>query len=333
MSRHLTFNDLLALQKGYLAPEESAKIRQHLEACPECAKSASFIADLVSREKSAKPRKTVTQDCVSHEELTMFLNGEFPAWQQRKIEKHLAVCESCRRRLADIIRASAPPVSKQERTKVAALSSLNINEQLRVIENLVESKNQGRNASFITKLRALGSSRFFSQIAWAVVILILAIYFGLTPLRNWQASNELSKGMTLMRDTYPIARGELRPHGFQPGLFSEQHSNSPPEKIIIIAESLQKAGVSSTNRREAKRAQAQLLYFEGKYQSADSLLRILLRENEQDHAAWNDLGVVAARRADTSAALAAFDRALQLAPEYEEAKYNRKILTSLLEAP
>ncbi len=328
MSRHLTFNDLIALQQGYLAAEESAKGREHLETCPECAKSAALLAEFMSREKSAKPRPTPPKNCVSHEEITMFLNGELTAWQQRKIEKHLAVCESCRQKLADIIRASAPPISKEERIKVAAHSSLNIADQLRAIESLVEKKNQAGNASFITKLRALGASRFSPQIAWAFAILIIVIYFGFTPLREWQASNYLNEGLAQMRDAYPIAHGELRPHGFQPGLFSEHHSNSPPEKIIAITESLQKARAWSTNKREAQRAQAQLFYFEGKYQSADSLLRTLLRENEQDHAAWNDLGVVAACRADTTAALAAFHQALQLVPDYAEAEYNCEILAA-----
>lgn len=329
MSRHLTFNDLIARQYGRLSPEAKLEMEQHLSACQPCAQSVELLPSLMTREKKfGKRSRSPKPECLSHEELSMFLNGEFSFWETRKAEKHLALCDECREKLADLIRAGLAPVQQEEKARVQAQSQLVIADQLRAIESLMdkEAPRAGRTLSeWLLKLLALFSQ---PRLAWAALVLVLGLGLGQRPLREWQSENYVASSLDLMQDTYAVPDDGLRPHGFPAGMFSEHHSSTPPEKLRAIESQLQKALSWDKNNRAAKRAQALLCYFEHNYDGADSLLQALLKENDRDFAAWNDLGVIAAQREDTTAALQAFERALALEPEYKEALHNRELLTA-----
>jgi cytochrome c-type biogenesis protein CcmH/NrfG len=53
------------------------------------------------------------------------------------------------------------------------------------------------------------------------------------------------------------------------------------------------------------------------------LIAVLLDENPQGFEAWNNRGLIAARREDSTAALTAFTHALQIRPDFAIAAYNR----------
>ena len=324
MSRHLTFHDLIAYRYGQLPPEEKIKIERHLQGCSQCAAKERVIPTWLQRESA--PKQRVRSLCLSPEELSMFLNGELSFLKTRNAEKHLALCDGCREQLADIIRASIAPVNQEEKIQVALHSKLVLADQLRAIEDLTNAQTIPARTTLLNKLRRLFALTSPMKIAWAATLLVVGISVGLRPLRQWQASSHVASGLALMQDTYPIADGAPRPHGFHTGMFSEHHGDTPSEKLLAIERNLQQALSWDINSREAKRAQAQFCYFQKNYPCADSLLQALLRENDQDFATWNDLGVLAAQREDTTAALAAFAKALALQPDYAEAKYNHALL-------
>lgn len=335
MARHLTINDLILRKQRVLSAEESAALAQHLADCPTCAQNAELLKSIEGREHGAKEQSRqapATKDCLSHEDLAMFLNGELSAVQMRRIAKHLAQCDSCREKLADIIRASAAPLSKEERTQVATKSKLVIAEQLRAIEDLVENETAPPGDRLLMKMRSLLENVFSSKLAWAAAVLLVTLALGQRPLREQVSAEYLANGMELMQDVYPIPDGAPHPHGFQTGMFSPHHSDSPKEKLLAIEKNLQNALSWNTNNRAAKRAQALYCYFQGEYECADSTLNVLLRENERDAAVWNDLGFLALQREDTIAALAAFDKALMLRPNDETVMQNRELLTTSKEA-
>ena len=329
MSRHLTFNDLIARHHGALSPEEKLKMEQHLSACEQCAQSAELLPSLMTREKkSGKRIRGVKNECLSHEDLSMFLNGELSLLKARKVEKHLALCDECREKLADIIRASLAPVHKEEKARVEAQSPLVIVDQVRAIENILAQEARPKKTWGFPPLLDLFAFLSHYKIAWAALVLVFGIGVGQRPLRVWQSDKYVASSLDLMQDTYTVHRDDLRPHGFPASIFSEHHGSTPEEKLRTIESKLQKALSWNIENREAKRAQALACYFEHNYPRADSLLKALLKEDAHDFAAWNDLGVIAAQREDTSAALEAFDRALELEPEYEEARHNRELLTN-----
>ena len=329
MARHITLNDLILRQRGLLSAEESAALAQHLADCPACAQNVELLKSMEAREKSATEQSRqapATKDCVSHEDLAMFLNGELSGGQMRRLAKHLAQCDSCREKLAEIIRASASPLSKEERAKVTTQSKLVIAEQLRAIEDLFEKQSAPPGDTLLIRMRRLFETAFSSKLAWAAAVLLVTLALGLQPLRERVSAEYLTNGMELMQDVYPIPGGAPRPHGFQTGMFSPHHSDPPTEKLLAIEKNLQKALSWSTNNRAARRAQALYCGFRGKYECADSTLHVLLHENERDAVVWNDLGFWALQREDTIAAVAAFDKALTLQPNDETVKQNRKLL-------
>lgn len=329
MSRHLTFNDLIARHHGALSHEEKLKMEQHLSACEQCSQSAELLPSLMTREKrSGKRKRDAKKECLSHEELSMFLNGELSLFQARQVEKHLALCDECREKLADLVRASLAPVNKDEKARVEAESPLVIIDQVRAIENILAQEALPKKTWRLPSLPNLLALFSQSRLAWAALVLVLGIGLGQRPLREWRSDQYVASSLDLMQDTYTVHHDDLRPHGFPTGIFSEHHSTTPEEKLHAIESKLQKALSWNIENRKAKRAQALVFYFEHDYARADSLLKALLKENARDVAVWNDLGVIAAQQEDTSAALEAFDRALELEPEYEEARHNRELLTN-----
>jgi tetratricopeptide (TPR) repeat protein len=273
----------------------------------------------------------LNSSCLSHEEISMFLNGELGFWQARTAEKHLARCDECREKLADIIRAGAAPLDSEERAHVAAHSQLVIADQLRAIESLAQEKFPPASDTLLDKIRELIAPFFPLRPAWIAVVLVAAIGLGQHPLRRLAASHYVESSLALMQDAYAVHKEDFRPHGFPSGMFSEHHSATPPEKLQAIEDKLQRALFWDKNSRAAKRAQALHCYFEHNYDRAESMLRDLLHEDDKDFAAWNDLGILAALREDTTAALAAFEKALALKPDDKDARHNRDLLKRAFE--
>ncbi len=331
MSPHLTFNEIVAYQRKYLSPDQALSFEQHLSACSYCTENAGLLMELSKSEPlKVAHAGAAAGKCLSVEEIIKFMTGELPFRAARKAQTHLARCEECRQKLADIMRASAP-VAKSEAAAVAARSPLVIEHQLRDIERIVLEQGEPPPAGeAISKFwRSLIARLWPLQPAYAVLVLVLitATWFGQRTFRQWQGKRYLAESVELLKDAYPVTRQDLLPHGFSPGMFSDHHGADASKKTQVIERKLQKALSWDSRNREAKRALAQYSYFAHDLKRADSLLCVLLREDSSDFATWNDLGVVAAQREDTTVALSAFKKALQIQPKYEEAAHNRALLS------
>jgi len=331
MSQHLTFNEIVAYQQKYLSPDQASSFEQHLSTCSYCAQNALLLMELGKSEPlKVAHAGTAAGKCLSVEEIIKFMTGELSFREARKAQAHLALCEECRQKLADIIRASAP-VAKSEAAAVAARSTLVLEHQLRDIERIVLE--QGEPPPLGQALSEFGRSLIARlwppQPAYAVLVLVLitASWFAQRTFRQWQGKRYLTESVELLKDAYPVTRQDLLPHGFSPDMFSLHHGAEASEKTQVIEKKLQKVLSWDSRNREAKRALAQYSYFARDLKRADSLLSVLLKEDSSDFATWNDLGVVAAQREDTTVALSAFKKALQIQPNYEEAAHNRALLS------
>ncbi len=346
MSRHPAFNDLIAYHYGHLSQVQRVTLEQHLDACEHCAQNTELLITLMNNEKkpsrdamahASKHAESASEPCLSPEVISKFLCGELSIWEARKVEKHLATCEECRQKLADIIRAGASPMSQSERAFVSANSQLDVEQQLRDIERLTlpENKFGLRHQSLPHRIRQLVAPFFPLRPALSVLVILLiaGLWFVQKSFRQWQGARLVRASIILLHNTCSVPNGTLRPHGFAPSKLSEHHGDAPPKNLDEVEKKLQKALSWDSNNREAKRALALHGLFKRDLVHADSLLKVLVKEDASDFASWNDLGVVAAQREDTAAALFAFERALEIQPDYEEAVYNRTLLLQEYDEP
>jgi len=337
---HLPLKKLLAYHYDKLSSAEKALMQEHLDDCGFCSENLTRLVQPEQTLKKISPAKTGTRvtemACLSPETIGKYINHELPSSKMTRAEKHLAACAGCRQQLIKIAQICVEPVSEEEKKILAALPPFEISEQIQKIFALMPKNKPASRLErlaewiypHIPELVAAGRARNLALVAGILLITILA---GYQPFRNWRAGRHADIAMMKLQNAWTITDEALRPAAdFRQSLFSQTHSAEETPGADTVEIEFQQALQWNKSHRQARLGFATYLLFTGNLSAADSLFTLLLQENPRDFEAWNNLGLVSAQREDSAAALANFEKALQIQPAYAIAAYNRADLLHLL---
>jgi len=331
MAIHLPLEKLLAYHDDQLGSAERTALQLHLKECAFCAGNLTLIAQSqptsqIQPTATGEPAENQTS-CSDPETIGKYITHELSYSKHREVEKHLAGCAACRRRLVEIFQISIEPVSEEEKEILAALPPFEITEQVRKI--MTVRPQPPTPASFFDRLLRwlhppTPELRFARNAALATAALAVFYFGGYQPFRSWQANHYADSAMARLQKVWTITDDELRPDvDLQQSLFSQTHSAEETPVADTVEIEFRKAFEWRKNNRAARLGLATYRCFTNDFAAADSLIALLLAENPRDFAAWNARGLIAAGREDSTAALAAFAQALQIRPDYAVAAYNR----------
>jgi predicted negative regulator of RcsB-dependent stress response len=332
--RHPSLQKLLAYHYNKLSATEKAALHGHIESCAFCLGNLSL---LIQPEQSLKipPASTgapvaAKTKCLTAEAIGKYINHELVPLEFLEAEKHLAWCDSCRRQLIELVQVSIEPVSEEEKKILETAPPLEISEQVQKVMALMPKtattsswleRVAGWIYPHIPELAPQTSARKLALAAGIIAVICVA---GYQPFRNWQAERHAGLAITEFQKIWTITDDELRPaEDFRQSIFSPTHSAAETPGADTVEIEFMKALQWNKNNRAARRGLATLRGLTGDLKTADSLIALLLEENSRDFAAWNNRGVMAARREDSTAALVYFEKALQIRPDNAIAAYNR----------
>lgn len=340
MPQHVPLKKLFEHQQG-LGSDEYQMIEKHLAGCKHCTENMALFSPHLRAQKTklatAHQRKPVCDEpaderedgCPPPEQIDRFISNSLPKRQLREVEKHLAICNACRRQLIAAFQVSFEPVSEEEKNLLAALPPFEISEQVNAIKKLMPKKLGPLDIirQLPGRLEVPVPGFGLLRPAWGIAIvamLTLVVWASYRPFREWQGDRHARVAMTKLHKVWTITDDDFRPaDDLTLSIFSQAHSpESTPGADTILAE-FQQALLWDKENHSAQLGLATYWCFTGNLTQADSLLRAFMVKNPADAAAWNTLGLVAVYREDSTAALSAFEKALQLLPDYTNAAYNR----------
>jgi len=331
---HLPLKKLLAFHYDQLSAAEKDEAQAHLEACAACEKNLTL---LVKPEQTLKlkPASTGTRvagpaACLSPETIGKYINHELLPAVIPPVEQHLVACENCRQQLAVISQISVEPVSEEVRQALAALPPFTISEHVAAIMKLLPADEE--HPPLLEKWKDwiqahIPELRFARNAAFAAALVAAIFFAGAPTFRNWRATVHAGAGMKNLKQEWTITVDDLRPaEDLRENMFTETHGSEHKELADEIESKFHAALAWDEKNRTARFGLATYRYFIKDLNTADSLVAVLLQENPQDFEVWNNRGLIAARRDDSTAALAALAHALQIRPDYAIAAYNRAAL-------
>jgi len=331
---HLPLKKLLAFHYDQLTAAEKDDVQAHLDACASCEKNLTLLVkpELALKIKPASTGTRVAEQtaCLSPETIGKYINQELLPAEIPIAEKHLASCEDCRHQLVAISQIGLEPVSEEARKILEALPPLEISEHVNAIMKLMppEEEEPSRLEKWQDWIHAhIPELRLARNVAVAGGMMAAIFFAGEQPFRNWRANAHANTGVENLKQEWTITLDDLRPaENLREDMFSITHG--PEDKALAgkIEGQFRAALAWDKNNHPARLGLATYRYFIGDLSAADSLIAVLLDESAQDFEAWNNRGLIAARREDSTAALAAFARALQIRPDYAIAAYNRAAL-------
>jgi hypothetical protein len=346
MPQHIPLEKLFAHQSNQLGRAEETTIRQHLHDCQACSQHAELVARLYSSlndKNTSIPFSANTSEtknisaCPSPEEIGRFMNDELSDDDRQDIEQHLATCDHCRSQLVEIFRLSVAPITEEEQALLGSLPPLEISDQVRKIMDLMPPAPEKPRVfgnvweglrHLIPELAIPRPALGFAMVALLAVVGFFT-YHG--PFRDWRGQVNADAGISGLKESFTMTDDDLRPSVEIPlSKFSQTHSGQGGASADSIADALRRALKWTPENRGAKQGLALYWYFGGNLTAADSLLRAIVAEDSLDFEAWNNLGLLAAQQEDTTAALAAFEKALQIRRDYAPAAFNRAALLQQL---
>ncbi|MGH7451004.1 MAG: zf-HC2 domain-containing protein, partial [bacterium] len=227
MPQHIPLKKLFDHQQG-IRSDEYQTIENHLAGCEHCTENMSLFSPhrraqetKLAKEHQREPANGKQADeredgCPPPEQIDRFINNALPKRQLHEVEKHLAICDACRRQLIAAVQYSFEPVSEEEKELLEALPPFEISEQVRQITNATPPPS-GRFSSLIRRLSGWLDSHIpelrVPRPAWAVA-LVLAL--GLVGIRwawpTYQYYRLASQGESqLLEQNKIFYKGELRP--------------------------------------------------------------------------------------------------------------------------
>jgi len=331
---HLPLKKLLAFHYEQLSAAEKDDVQAHLDACDSCEKNLTLLVKpeqmLKTKPASTGTRVTEQPACLSPETIGKYLNHELLPSEIPAVEKHLVVCEDCRHQLVEIAQICTEPVPAEARKKLERLPPHEISEHVNAILRLVPSDEEA--PSLLEKWQNwihahIPELRLARNVAIAGGMVAAIFFAGAQPFRSWRANAQANLGVENLKQEWTVTIDDLRPaENLRENMFTITHG--PEEKALAdkVEGKFRAALAWDEKNRTARFGLATYRYFIKDLNTADSLVAVLLQENPQDFEVWNNRGLIAARRDDSTAALAAFAHALQIRPDYAIAVYNRAAL-------
>jgi tetratricopeptide (TPR) repeat protein len=343
MPQHIPLKKLFDHQQG-LKSDEYQTIENHLAACEHCTETmALFLSHLHAQETelAAHQRKTANDKpaderedgCPPPERIDRFISNSLPKRQQREVEKHLAICDACRRQLIAVFQASFAPVSEGEKKLLEALPPFEISAQVNAIKKLMPDK-----PGVLDIIRQLPGrlelpvpTFGIPRPAWALaLVLVLGLVGKWWAWPEYRYYHLVSQSESQLEEQYKIYYREMpRPsHGYLSSAIAEPMGLEEENQTIDAL--LQQALYYKPNGETARLRLAQYFLLQEMEGPADSLLKLLEIASPQNAAVVNDRGIWFFQRQQFAAAADAFQRAFDLNPRLDEALYNLAIAQAQL---
>jgi anti-sigma factor RsiW len=338
MSEHIPLKKLFDYERGQLSHDHDAVIMEHLATCAHCAENMKLFhqphrAQTNGFATAPAHHAEKEDDCPSPEDIGRFINNELPKRQQQDVEKHLALCDTCRRQLVAIVQASFEPVSEEEKSLLEALPPFEISEQVNAIKRLMPDKPRllDKIRNLPDRLGLLVPKFGVPRPAWALaVVLVLGLAgkwwawptYKYYRLASQGESRLLEQNRIYYRDTPRLS------HGFLSSPIAERLG--PEEEKQTIDTLLKQALRYRPQDETAQLRLAQYFLLQERYDSSDSLLKLLEAASPRNAAVLNDRGNWFYQQKQFEAAAASFQRAWELNPRLDEALYNLAVTLTRL---
>ncbi|MFQ6112616.1 MAG: tetratricopeptide repeat protein [bacterium] len=337
-TNHISHSDLKSMITKRDCLSSSPEIREHTKYCNRCNEIIQIIKDAQEFAGQTKPDTQLNHASRLYlsETIAKLYEHSLTPKEAANFLSHLAVSPHCFDYVKRLLEDSLTPLPENIEKELALYSRISIAEQAlqltsppleptekpesiwEKIENMVKGTVQ------TVRLRPAPS---FALLA----ALIIGIVIGQSQFKRWRAAVHTKAGMIHLQKAWTITDEDLRPApDFPLSIFSVTHGTRASEGTDPAVQDFKTALEWDKNSRAAKRGLAIYWCFAAELERADSLLRALLEQDDSDYEAWNILGLVAARHDDNVAALNAFERALEILPDYPEAAYNRAMILQQL---
>ncbi|MBI3796679.1 MAG: zf-HC2 domain-containing protein, partial [Deltaproteobacteria bacterium] len=113
-----------------LEKQEADKIRQHLETCPECRakgerleRMEATVRGVLSKSLSRLPPPAPSQECLSPEIISGYIQRTLPAEDGARAEKHLQACDACLNEVIEAFQISSSLASAKREPVLATLKA------------------------------------------------------------------------------------------------------------------------------------------------------------------------------------------------------------------
>ncbi len=335
MAKHITVAALAAKRRNELAQGPQHEVRTHLTQCRECAELDEALDRIgKARQHGTKPHRHKTESCLDAETAANYFNGQYSFFRRRKITRHLAACNDCRKLLVELARMASAVLNEEDQALLQALPPFQIEEWAARLASMPSPANYLKSSRpFMLQSLWAGVQSFFAarpllaySLAFAAMFL-LALEIVWPKVQDWRSAYWAQQGMEALAQENDILDEGLRPAGqFQPRLFSTRRAGEEPAEKNSAEQNFKNSLALNADNAGAKHGQALAAYFAGRLEQAHRALQELHLQNPTDAEIINDLGVVSAALNAPGNALHYFDRALRLKPRFPEARFNRASL-------
>lgn len=338
MEQHFNLTAWVDRRRRSLEAREEQAIGDHLANCETCRQLdelASHIGRIAAKHKPEKPR-AVTTACPEVETLGLYFAGELPFFQKRELERHLANCHDCRVALARQIRLEADTVTPEDE-KLEVQTLVDADQHVKKLAQRPELNAAAQSASSgFADLRSRGLSlvsylrdvldevlHVAPRYAAAFTVFLVISFVGGRSFMLWRSNSLAAAGLQNLEKHQDISRDGFRLKGnFMPAISQTRGEGESDPGQQTAATQFEKSLWWNDDNREAKRGRALALFFAGDFAASQNLLSELLDGEPNNPIILNDLGAVAAAENEEEAALRYFEKALQINPEFVEARFN-----------
>lgn len=284
--------------------------------------------------------KKMSEKCLSNDLLYKYLEGLLSASYAALVERHLCTCAICLSELASLIRNSQSPMNAAEQMELADIRNISRQEQVnRIVAAIGQQAGEelpqaatahGMMANLRERFERLwkaetqpGRWRRFSLAFAAAAVLLLLL--GLPQFRNWQSNLLVQRAMTNFVAAYSYVDQD-QPRsigGFQYSIIGATRAPASENSLKDVRGSLEKA--LQRHPRNAAALQSLGTYFllvDNNLKEAAHYYQLAYAQDSTNALIMSDLGVLAFRQQDYTAALERFQAALKYQPQLREAQYN-----------
>lgn len=340
MEQHFSLTAWVDRRRRTLETRQEQAMLDHLancEACRQLDELAGHVERIAAKHKPEKPR-AVTTACPEVETLGLYFSGELPFLQKRELERHLATCHDCRTALARQIRLESATVTPEDEQPLDVPTPVDVDDHVKRLARKPELNTAVyAGSSVFSDLRDRGLSLVsflkdvFDEVyhlaprhAAALAVFLVISFVGGRSFMMWRSNSLAAAGMQNLEQQREISRDGFRFTGnFLPELMRTRGEEQWAGSDQTAASQFEKSLWWNDGNREAKRGRALALFFAGDFAASKSLLSELHDQEPENPIILNDLGAVAAAEHEEEAALQYFERALQINPEFVEARFNQ----------
>lgn len=332
---------------GNLAPAQRRAATLHLAQCAACQnhwrrlKAIDAVLGIqLEKRSSGMHVKKMSEKCLSNDLLYKYLEGLLSASYAALVERHLCTCAICLSELASLIRNSQSPMNAAEQMELADIRNISRQEQVnRIVAAIGQQAGEelpqaatahGMMANLRERFERLwkaetqpGRWRRFSLAFAAAAVLLLLL--GLPQFRNWQSNLLVQRAMTNFVAAYSYVDQD-QPRsigGFQYSIIGATRAPASENSLKDVRGSLEKA--LQRHPRNAAALQSLGTYFllvDNNLKEAAHYYQLAYAQDSTNALIMSDLGVLAFRQQDYTAALERFQAALKYQPQLREAQYN-----------